>query len=149
MKLSIHDNFLVSYEVLHETREICLHTEYRDVALDAPFEYTDVIFRGVFAYHFTQDNFSNILFGIDETTTENILADNKALFEAGERYGWPGIWNRSDATLRAYLTENQARGFEISSSFGMYGWVLARSMEFIAAMPSAMALTTDGSESRE
>nr|WP_309694231.1 hypothetical protein [Armatimonas sp.] len=122
--------------MLCEQREIRLHTEFRDVALDAPFEYTDVVFRGVFAYHFQQDTLTNIIFDIAEIPVEDILTTDQALFESGINYGWPGIWNQSDETLRAYLT-NAARGFRISPTFGMGGWVLAQSMEFIAATPSS------------
>lgn len=91
MELSVHDNFLVSYEVLCEKREIRLHTEYRDVALDASYEYTDVIFKDVFAYHFQQDTLMNIIFDIEEVAVTDILSDDKTLFEAGRPYGWPRI----------------------------------------------------------
>jgi hypothetical protein len=120
--------------VLCEQREIRLHTEFQDIE---PFEYTDVIFRGVFAYRFVEDNFSTILFDIAEIPVEDILTADQELFESGRNYGWPGIWNDSMETLRAYLAENAARGFRISPSFGMGGWVLAQSMELIAVTPSA------------
>ena len=136
MELSVHDNFLVSYEVLCEQREIRLHTEYRDVALDAPFEYTDVVFRGVFAYHFQQDTLTNILFDIEEVAVASILADAQALLDAGRAYGWPRIEGSPSPALEAYLSANDVRGFEIASSYGLGGWVLAQSMEFIAVTPS-------------
>ncbi len=120
--------------MLCEQREIRLHTEFQDIE---PFEYTDVIFRGVFAYRFVEDNFSTILFDIAEIPVEDILTADQELFESGRNYGWPGIWNDSMETLRAYLAENAARGFRISPSFGMGGWVLAQSMELIAVTPSA------------
>lgn len=137
MELSVHDNFLVSYEVLCERREIRLHTEFRDVALGAPFEYTDVIFRGVFAYHFQQDTQTNILFGIEEVAVSSILEEAQALLDAGRPYGWPRVEGSPPPTLEAYLSANDVRGFEIASSYGLDGWVLAQSMEFIAATPSS------------
>ena len=39
--ISVHDNFLISYEVLCQEREIYLHTAFLD---REPHEYTDVIF---------------------------------------------------------------------------------------------------------
>jgi hypothetical protein len=42
MGRSVHDNFIVSYEVHCERREIRLHTEYRDRG--EPFEITVVVF---------------------------------------------------------------------------------------------------------
>jgi hypothetical protein len=137
MELSIHGNFLVSYEVLCEQREIRLHTEYRDVALDAPFEYTDVVFRGVFAYQFQQDTLTNILFDIEEVAVTDILEKSQALLDAGRPYGWPHIEGSPEPNLEVYLSANDVRGFEIASSCGLNGWVLAQSMEFIAATPSS------------
>lgn len=137
MELSVHDNFLVSYEVLCEQREIRLHTEFRDVALGAPFEYTDVVFRGVFAYHFQQDTLMNIIFDIEEVAVTDILEKSQALFAAGRPYGWPRVEGSPQPNLEAYLSANDVRGFEIASSYGLSGWVLAQSMEFIAATPSS------------
>jgi len=129
MESSIHDNFLVSYEVLCEKREIRLRTEFRD---RSPVEYTDVIFRGVEAYHLHGDNFQNIVFDITETSVEDILTEDSERFEEGRNYGWPGMWNDSETAMRAYLLERGVRGFSISSSFGMSGWIIAESMERIS-----------------
>jgi hypothetical protein len=125
MEISVHDNFLVSYEVLCEQHEIRLHTEFRD---RQPIERTDVIFRGVEAYHFYRDNFQTIIFDITEDSAEGILAEDSARFEEGRRYSWPGPWNNSDAAIKAHLKERGVRGFSLSSSFGMCGWILALSM---------------------
>ncbi|WP_395090455.1 hypothetical protein [Armatimonas sp.] len=94
-----------------------------------------MVFHGVFAYHFQQDTLVNIIFGIEEVATANILTDHKVLFDAGRPYGWPQIEGKLQANLEAYLSENEVRGFEIASSYGLEGWVLAQSMEFIAVTP--------------
>lgn len=135
MELSVHDNFLVSYEVLCELREIRLHTEYRDGLLDGPFECTDVVFRGVFAYHFQQDTQTNIIFDIEEASVTDILKESQALLAAGRPHGWPQIEGSPKPNLEVYLSVNDVCGFEISSSCGLDGWVLAQSMEFITRNP--------------
>jgi len=112
MDISVHDNFLVSYEVLCRQREIRLHTEFRD---KEPIECTDVIFRGVEAYHFDHDNFETIIFDITEVPVEDILVQDKSRFDEGRRYGWPGPWNDSEVTMRARLAERGVRGFSLSS----------------------------------
>ena len=85
MDISVHDNFLVSYEVLCRQREIRLHTEFRD---KEPIECTDVIFRGVEAYHFDHDNFETIIFDITEVPVEDILVQtNHASMRAGDMVG--------------------------------------------------------------
>ena len=96
-----------------------------------------MVFRGIFAYHFQQDTLTNIIFDIKEVAVIQILKEAQVLFDTGRAYGWPGLWNRSDEALQAYLTENAAQGFKIASSCGLDGWVLAQSMEFIVAMPSS------------
>ena len=116
----MHDNFLVSYEVLCEQQEIRLRTQFRD---RQPIEHTDIVFRGVEAYHFYHDNFQTIIFDITEIPAEDILAEDRARFEEGRRYAWPGAWNDSEATMRAHLTQHGVRGFSLSSSFGMCGWI--------------------------
>ncbi len=129
MDISVHDNFLVSYEVLCQRREIRLHTEFRD---KEPIEYTDVIFRGVEAYHFYHDNFETIIFDITELPVENILVQDKSRFDEGRRYGWPGARDDSEAAMRARFAKCGVRGFSLSSSFGMCGWVLAQSVERVS-----------------
>ncbi len=128
--ISVHDNFLVSYEVLSERREIRLHTEFRDKG--QPFDHTDVVFTGVSAYHFWQDGFGSIIFDIDETTPEDIYRIHRVEFEAGGKYGWPGDWGKTEQTAHAHFREHGVRGFTLHSSFGMDGWVLAKSMAKIS-----------------
>jgi hypothetical protein len=128
MPISVHDNFIVSYEVRCEAREIRLHTEYRD---RDPFEYTDVIFSGVEAYYFEGDNFCNIVMDINEGSVSNILTKNAAMFDNGKKYRWPGSWNTSSEAARVYLAERKVRAYLIYSSYGMGGWVLAKNMEMI------------------
>ncbi len=130
MEISVHDNFLVSYEVLSEQRQIRLHTEFRDKG--EPFEHTDVVFTGVSAYHFWQDCFANIIFDIDETAPEAVYNGHRAEFEAGWRYGWPGDWGKTEEAALAYFRKHGVRGFTLQSSCGMAGWILAKTMEKIS-----------------
>ena len=126
MDISVHDNIIVSYEVLCEQHEIRLHTKFYD---RQPVEHTDIVFRGVEAYFFHHDNFQNIIFDIMEIPVEDILVEDHVQFEEGRRWAWPGVWNDSESAMRAYLTECGVRGFSLSSSLGMHGWILAKSME--------------------
>lgn len=129
MKRSVHDNFILSYEVRCDTKEIRLRTEYRD---RSPIEKTDVVFSGVEAYHFEGDNFQNIILDIMESTPSELVAKNAELFERGRKYGWPGTWNSSPEKLLAFINARQLQGYELYSSYGMTGWVLAVRMELIS-----------------
>jgi hypothetical protein len=131
MAISVHDNFIISYEVHCEGREIRMQTEYRDRG--EPFERTLVVFTGVEAYDFQHDCLGNILFDIEEVSAESIIAEKTAEFQEGHRLsGWPRFWRDSLDEVRSYLREQATRGFEISSSYGMSGWVLARDMQMVS-----------------
>lgn len=121
---SIHDNRVIAYEVDGERRQIVLHTRFGD---RAPWEHTDLIFDGVLAYHFEHDNFANILFDVVEVSIPQLVNAWRPLFEDGSRYVWPGSWNQSpEAAIQHFLAKG-AKAFEVSSSFGLGGWVVADS----------------------
>jgi hypothetical protein len=90
MVRSVHDNYLVSYEVLSEQRKIVLRTEYRD-GREVP-EVTSVIFTGVEGYHFELDCFGNILFGVERVPVERILEERADEVRAAADYvTWPWV----------------------------------------------------------
>jgi hypothetical protein len=123
-ELSIHDNRVISYEVDAERRCIVLHTRFDE---RHPVEYTDLIFEGVLAYYFENDNFENILFAVEEVPLPQLVRADRALFEEGSKYAWPGSWNTSPEAAIQYFETEGARAFEISSSYGLTGWVVAES----------------------
>jgi hypothetical protein len=127
---SVHDNLLVSYEVHCERREIRMLTEYHYGS--PPFVQTSVLFTGVEAYYFQHDCFGTIIGDIEEVPAESILTERSAEFREGYRLsGWPRFWRDSLDEVRRHLREQATRGFELSSSIGMTGWVLARDMQMI------------------
>lgn len=131
-EISVHDNHLVSYEVLCERREIRFHTEFRDRG--EPYEFTQVLFTGVVCYDFDYDSdLGNIIFDIDEIPAADIYLDHAEQFRAGVRFGWPGEWAESADAATAYFLDHGIRGFHLSSSLGMCGWVLAHGMQNVTA----------------
>jgi hypothetical protein len=137
-EISIHDNRLVSYEVFCERREICLRTEFRDRG--EPFELTDVFFTGVAAYDFWHDSdIGTIIFDITEVPAVDIYAEHADQFREGVRYGWPGDWADSAETAASFFVGHGIRGFELASSCGMSGWVLARDMKMETRAGSSIA----------
>jgi len=127
---SIHDSRVVSYEVVGEEGRIVLHTSRKEK--ESP-QSIDVIFEGVLAYFFQHDNFGNILFGIEEVSLPELVEENASLFEEGSKYGWPGSWNDSSRSCLSYFKGGDGRAFEITSSYGLSGWVIARSIRFSQA----------------
>jgi len=125
-QISVHDNIVTGYAVSCEAREIVLHTEFRD---QEPNEKTDVIFRGVEAYHIIGDNMTSILNDVIECTIDRILEDFSSEFDDGVKYAWPGPWNESPNACREYFEKQGCKGWMIYSSYGMGGFVIAKSME--------------------
>ena len=123
-EISVHDNFLISYEVLCEEREIHLHTAFLD---SEPHEYTDVIFHGVAAYHFAGDNLHTIIFNVEEVDVEEIYSEYEGMFVESKNYAWPMPYASREALLRK-MNDEKVRGFIIHSSYGLGGWIWARGM---------------------
>lgn len=125
MALSVHDNVLLSYTVDAAGKQITLRTAYLDGATP---EYTEVVFRGVLAYRFEKDNLETILFDVTEVPLDRLCEQDRAHFERLRIYGWPRVDCPSVAEFLILAAREGARGFELSSSLGMEGWVCAQEM---------------------
>lgn len=129
--LSIHDSRVVAYEVDCERRRIVLHTRR------ASREQIDVTFEGVVAYRIQNDNFGNILFSIREIPIHLLVSREEEVFQKGSGYAWPGPWNESSESAIQYMESKGARAFEISSSYGLTGWVVCSANQYRLVSPSA------------
>jgi hypothetical protein len=126
-EISVHDNDVYAYSVDCEGQRLVLHTVFRG---REPHEFTDVVFDGVVAHHFENVLPGNILFGVDDFEVAALVRDNAALLADSWRYGWPPVDYRGDVdVLSAKLAAESVRGFLISSSYGLCGWVLAARCE--------------------
>jgi hypothetical protein len=124
---SIHDNHVYGYSVDCEGRQLTLHTAFTDCD---PVEYTDVIFRDVFAHRFEHVLAGNILFDVQEIELTALVQDNAELLAESWRYGWPPFDYGGDlAKLVSSMRAASARAFAVNSSYGLSGWVVARSSE--------------------
>jgi hypothetical protein len=125
MSLPIHDNLLVPYEVQCEARTITLHTEHR--AQNKPTEFTNVIFTRVEGYHFKDDAFGNIVFGLETVPVEQFRAEHHSeIAESFRAAGSPGPWAAHLDKAAELLDQKGVQPFVLSSSIGLSGWVLAR-----------------------
>lgn len=129
-KISVHDNFVLSYMVNCQERQITLYTVYVD---QEPNEHTNIIFTGVAAHYFERDNFQTILFDVEEASLEHVYSMYQEVFERNKNYCWPNISYSTQSELIAALKVQSIKGFLISSSFGMDGLVLAQEMQIVPA----------------
>lgn len=128
MSISVHDNKLVSYTVNEDDKTIILETFFDE---KTPYEYTNIKFSNVLAYFFENHSIQSgtIISDVEETATDIILENNWNRFEAGKKWGWPGDWADSKEKARGYFAKNSVKAYEIGSSCGLCGWVLAQNME--------------------
>lgn len=130
-ELSIHDNRILAHTVDCNARIIVLHT----ICIDyEPNVYTDVIFSDVAAYHFEGDNLNTVLFDIQEITPNKIYATYKSVFERSKDYDWPRHYNNESELLQAFQQKN-LRGFLITPSMGLGGFVISQKMKIVPALP--------------
>lgn len=126
MKPSVHDNHLTAFKVDGVKNRIVLHTEYKYG--EEPFEQTDVVFEGVVDHYFRNSILPSIIFDVEEVDIKSIILRDKALIDEGHKVGgWPSFWAESINLMEDKIKNTDAKMFELSSSYGMDGWVIASS----------------------
>src|SRR5687767_6925285 len=101
-EISVHDNRLVAYTVDSPKEEISFRTVFED---GGKVEHTDVIFRGVIAYYFMQDDLHTIIFDIEDIDPAFIVNKHKELFDEGQRYGWPFGWDSTKQSISEFISQ--------------------------------------------
>lgn len=126
--ITIHDNRLIRYTVSDIEKDIVLETAFTE---KTPHEYTNIKFSGVLAYFFTDHSLElgTILNAIEPTPAATILKNYWAQFEAGKKWGWPGTWAVTRIDAENHCQAHTIQGYEIISSCGLNGWVLAKKMD--------------------
>lgn len=125
---SWHDYHLTAYAVDGVARRVTFDVSW-------PYEAeTDVrrarlVFSGVEGYFFEHDLGENILYSIQEESLEEFLRENAEWFDAEKNWGWPLFWKGGVEGVRRHLSEAHAKLFDISTSYGLSGWILAQSVE--------------------
>lgn len=128
MTPSIHDSLLHAYEVDGDRNRIVLHTRPHS---GGGIGYIDVIFTGVEAYHFEGDCLSNIVFTIDEVSASSDVGKHNEFEERHRQCGWPRGWDINAETFDEFIAKHQCRIFQLSTSCGMNGFVVARAIEYV------------------
>ncbi len=133
MKRSVHDNQLYAYQVDSRAQRIILRTEY--AYGEEPFEQTDVIFEGVLDHYFRNPVLPSIVLDVEEADAQGLITRNKAVIDQGHKTGgWPSFWKDTVEGMVSAISEAGCKTFEISTSYGLDGWVVAKSCAF---QPSA------------
>ena len=123
---NVQDNRVLKYAVDFEKSEMVLHTRSEDKVL------TDIVFSGVVAYLFEDTIMGCIIMDLEEWPVEdfidylgeNYLADH-------QKYDWPFEYTDLDG-LKRKIAEKGITIYNLASSYGMSGFILAKSVKFIA-----------------
>ncbi len=117
-----HDFHLSGYEVRQFGGEIVLHLEVAG-------EESHVRFSEVELYHFVHTG-GTIIFGIDEVPVSQILDEFwERILHWGKQHGGVPHWNRDDrASYQAKIEADGYKAWDISSSIGFAGFVIAKSI---------------------
>lgn len=117
----MHDDYIVSYSVNFSDNTIVLRTHNEDKEKDEKLEFLEVLthsFYGALKY--------NQILAINEYEIDNFIKDNKEILERTKNYCWPVDYQSIDE-LKAFLSYNGYKYIKVMSSYGMSGWVLAKS----------------------
>ena len=107
---SLHDDYLVSYEVNCEARQIKLSAR-RAESTEQNMTRT-IVFDGVEGYHFQNDAFGNIIFSLEEVPVEQLLSDYGSMIAESYRMaGAPGPWAADLSSAGQALASEGVKGF--------------------------------------
>ena len=129
----VHDSLLVGYSVSSESQRLVLSLHPHHGSAPSPFK---VVFCGTVAHSFEAPLLPAILSAIDSVPAERLIAEQWQRIEHGQRAnGWPGPWAVTLAAATQFVQSSNLQGFYITSSYGLSGWVLAKSAEVVAGEP--------------
>jgi hypothetical protein len=132
---SFHDDYLVGYAVDCEARRITLRIRGPQSG-----RVSTVEFSGVEGYCFEGDALGNIIFSLERVPVSYILSEFGAqISESVRMSGAPGPWADDLNSANIRFTENSTQGYVLSPSYGMSGWVLAKTVEVVAQPGGAAA----------
>ena len=129
----IHDSLLVAYSVNSESHELVLSLQPHHGSATSPFS---IVFRGLAAHRFEAPQLPAILSDINPISAESLFTAIWPSIERGYKAcGWPGSWADTLVNALHFANASSLQGFQIESSYGLSGWVLARSVELAASGP--------------
>jgi len=121
----LHDSEIISYVVDLKGRKIKIHMEQHASTL---VKNIDIIFSDVLAHSFNNELSGSIIFDIDKYDITKFMEDNRGLLEKQKNYCWPMYYDTTKELANKLLQEQYCY-YVISSSYGLSGWILAKSYQ--------------------
>ena len=133
-----HDFHIVGYTASGRLRRLTFELEWPyDTAPPGPAG--QLAFNGVESYFLEHDLGGNIVYSFSEVPLRGFLEQWQSRFEHECRWGWPTFWRTKPyppqpveqvlEEAHSYLIGKDIMCIELSSSYGLSGWVLALAIE--------------------
>lgn len=117
----MHDSIIEEYRVDFKAKTLLIKTHSDKTNHETVFFAQDVL-----THYFENILTDNIVLSVDELPIGHFLSDNRSLLLDKKPYCWP-IQFQSIDDLEDYLVQNKYKYIVICSSYGLCGWILARS----------------------
>jgi len=121
---SFHDYWLTGHSVDGEGGVLTLRLCEDPREVEKP-EKVDLVFTGLMDYFLEHDLGVSIVFSVEERALDLFIADNLGQFTEHAKWGWPKFWKGDSATSQAFLAERQCHVWELKTSYGLSGWIVA------------------------
>lgn len=121
----MHDNYIVSYSVNLIEKRIVVKT-YDNIGK----KQEEIHFSEVLTHSFQCIIDYNIISDICECEIQNFIKDNKEELIKMQGHCWPVNYDTKQE-LNDFLVNNRYKYIQINSSYGMFGWVIAKSYKII------------------
>ncbi|MEH6415670.1 hypothetical protein [Pseudomonas sp. CGJS7] len=135
MFAGLHDSLLVGYRVDGEERRLSLLLRPHHGSAPGPFR---IEFEGVYAHRFDAPLLPAILSDLEEASASRLIEEEWDQIRPRMRgNGWPGgDWAIDDLdAARTYVEREGLKAYRLSSSYGLDGWILARSARMLSNWP--------------
>jgi hypothetical protein len=130
---NIHDHSLLEYRVDLANRRITFFTLPEQARSQLNTKPLLTVFEGREGHHFDKVSSGVIFLDIEEASLSEFLKDHESELDEGSKsVGAPPWWGGSLEKAHAYLAGRNVRAFEINSSYGFSGWVLATKVRRLA-----------------
>jgi hypothetical protein len=123
----VHDSQVIAYSADSRTSEVVLTLAPGTRSAASEFS---LVFQGVIAHQFVYPELPSIVLDLVEIPAPALLEREWTNLSEGLRQcGWPGPWATSLEAAIDYCASSGVNGYELEQSYGMFGWVLAQSVE--------------------
>jgi len=126
----VHDNIIKGYDVDFENETLVIKTEYNITRPKVVHEETDIVFRGYLTHTFYLPMKNSVIFDTYELSIGQFLKNEREVLMLGKNSCWP-IHYENIEELSCFLHNNSYMVFIVGSSYGLNGWVIAKSMEIV------------------